>query len=80
MKGDTIIIKPFHGDSGSEFAEFILADLLSEGYSGETLLSEFKVRSNVLRGAVKTMISKADLAAAGASESESLTDVFGAEE
>jgi bifunctional DNA-binding transcriptional regulator/antitoxin component of YhaV-PrlF toxin-antitoxin module len=41
MQDDSIVIRPVR-ESGGEFAEQILADLISRGLSGEELLAEFK--------------------------------------
>ena len=43
-----------------EFAEFILDDLIAEGYSGNELLSEFIKRKKKIRPAVEAMLGEAD--------------------
>ena len=53
-----IILKPVTDES--QFAEDILEDLIKEGYSGEKLLSEFKIRNEKLRSAVEKLIEEAD--------------------
>ena len=50
-----LIIEPAKSENGGEFAEQILADLISEGYSGQDLLSEFKSRQSKVRPAVEKM-------------------------
>jgi len=57
-----IIIRPYIKDD--DFSEFILADLINQGYSGDALLSEFKCMKKKVRPAVERMIEEADQAAA----------------
>ena len=42
LRGDELILKPAPVQSGGEFAEQILADLIQQGLTGERLLQEFK--------------------------------------
>ena len=77
MKDGGIFIRPVHIE-GNEFSEEILADLISEGYSGETLLAKFKEYRRGIRPAVESMIAEADrIAKEGASVS--LDSLFGSE-
>jgi hypothetical protein len=39
-----------------EVSEYILADLIKEGYSGEELLAAFKKRRSLIKPAVQDMI------------------------
>jgi bifunctional DNA-binding transcriptional regulator/antitoxin component of YhaV-PrlF toxin-antitoxin module len=59
MDGDAIIVRPIER-SGHEFADFILADLIREGYEGEALLEEFIRRQGQIRPAVERMIEDAE--------------------
>jgi bifunctional DNA-binding transcriptional regulator/antitoxin component of YhaV-PrlF toxin-antitoxin module len=59
MKDNTIIIKAVL-ENNSEFSEFILKDLIDEGYSGEELLEKFKERKSKVRPAIKKLIEEAD--------------------
>ena len=63
-----------------EFAEQILADLIAQGLTGDQLLAEFKKTQKKVRPAVEAMLTQAEQAAHGESESYSYDDVFGAEE
>ena len=72
-----LIIEPAKSENGGEFAEQILADLISEGYSGQDLLSEFKSRQSKVRPAVEKMLKTAKDAANGIGEYYSYEDVFG---
>lgn len=64
------------------FAEEILADLISQGYSGEKLLSEFKKINRQIRPAVEKIIEEADALAEAASENyiDPTDDIFGTDE
>ena len=73
----TIIIRPIEERTNDEFAEEILADLIKEGYSGEKLLTEFKVRQANIKKALRKMLNDAHSAAEGKSESYSIEDAFG---
>ncbi|HBC94991.1 MAG TPA: AbrB family transcriptional regulator [Pelotomaculum sp.] len=57
-----IIIRPHLKDD--DFSEFILADLINQGYGGNALLSEFKRMKKRIRPAVERMIEEADQTAA----------------
>ncbi|MBR3629177.1 MAG: AbrB/MazE/SpoVT family DNA-binding domain-containing protein [Oscillospiraceae bacterium] len=80
VRGNELVIRPVRSESGGEFAEQILAELIAEGLSGEKLLTEFKARQAKIRPAVEAMIADAEAAAAGTGEYESYEDVFGPEE
>ncbi len=64
---------------GSYFAEEILKDLISQGYTGDKLLAEFKKISRKVRPAVKSLIEEADKVAETASEyyTDPTSDIFG---
>ncbi len=66
----------------SVFAEEILADLIQQGYTGETLLAEFKKINRQIRPAVEQIIREADALAKVASENyRDLTDeIFGSDD
>ena len=76
MRGGELILRPKRTESGGEFAEFILRDLINEGYSGEKLLSEFKARQAKIRPAVEALIADSN---AARERGECLTheDIFG---
>ncbi|MBW8383453.1 MAG: AbrB/MazE/SpoVT family DNA-binding domain-containing protein, partial [Youngiibacter sp.] len=73
-----LILIPVKSDE-SYFAEEILKDLISKGYSGDKLLAEFKKISRKLRPAVKRLIEEADKIAETASEyyTDPTSDIFG---
>ena len=80
MRGNELIIRPARVESGGEFAEQILADVLAEGYSGEKILAEFKKRQKKVRPAIEAMIAEAEAVARGEGEYATYDDIFGAED
>ncbi|HIZ54903.1 MAG TPA: AbrB/MazE/SpoVT family DNA-binding domain-containing protein [Firmicutes bacterium] len=80
LRGNELVIRPVKKQSGGEFAEQILADLIKQGFTGEKLLKEFKKTQKKVRPAVEAMLAQAEQAAHGESESFSYDDVFGTEE
>lgn len=60
-----------------EFDDLILADLIKEGYEGEALLAEFRIRRAEIRPAVEKLLQQADDAAKGIGEYSTLEEVFG---
>lgn len=80
LRGNEIVLRPVRDQGGGEFAEQILADLIDQGFSGDQLLTEFKKMQRKVRPAVEAMLTQAEQAARGESESSSYEDVFGTEE
>lgn len=60
MVDDSIVIKPVKDNSLDEYSEFILKDILEEGYKKEEILEEFKKRRNELKYAAKEMVKEMD--------------------
>lgn len=77
VRGNELIIRPIKTESGGEFAEQILADLIAQGYSGAELLEAFKKEQRQVRPAVEAMLAEAEKAANGEADSASYEDVFG---
>lgn len=80
LRGNEIVLRPVREQGGGEFAEQILADLIAQGFSGDQLLTEFKKMQKKVRPAVEVMLTQAEQAARGESESSSYEEVFGTEE
>lgn len=80
MRGNELIIRPIKHNTGNEFAEQILSDLIKQGLSGEELLAQFKKEQSKVRPAVEAMLRDTKRAADGEFESYSYDDVFGSEE
>ena len=80
VRGNELVIRPARVNSGGEFAEQILADLIAQGLQGEELLRQFKIQQAQIRPAVEAMIADAERAAHGQGEYYSYEDVFGEEE
>ncbi len=79
VQNNAIVIRPVQ-DSGGEFDEQILADLIAQGLSGETLLHKFKEMRKQIRPAVEGLIAEATLAAKGSADFSTYDDVFGSED
>lgn len=80
VRGNELVIRPTKTNSGGEFAEQILADLIAQGYSGDDLLARFKSAQKEVRPAVEEMLAEAEQVAGSKSEFATYEDVFGAEE
>ncbi len=77
VKNGALIIEPSPVKSGGEFAEEILADLISQGYSGKELLKKFKEYQSKVRPAVERMLDAAKDVANNKRESISFEEIFG---
>lgn len=80
VRGNELVIRPAKTNTGGEFAEQILADLIAQGYSGDELLEHFKKAQSKVRPAVETMLVEAERVAASESEFTSYENVFGEED
>ncbi len=75
-----IFIRPVRDTNSGEFSEQILADLISQGFSGQELLEGFKEQSKKVRPAVKKLIAEADDLAKSGEGKIALDEMFGAED
>ena len=80
IRGNEIVLRPVKNESGNEFSEIILEELIAKGYSGKQLLDEFKKAQRKIRPAVEVMLDEAERVATGESEGFSYGDVFDSEE
>lgn len=80
VRGNELVLRPARNNAGGEFAEQILADLISQGYSGNELLEQFKKAQNRIRPAVEKMITEAERVAVSESDYVLYEDIFGGEE
>ena len=80
VRGNELVIRPTKANTGGEFAEQILADLIAQGYNGSELLEQFKHVQHQIRPAVETMLNEARCAATSEAKYISYEDVFGEEE
>ena len=76
LEDDSIILRPL-SESGSDFSEYILADLIEQGYQGEELLLKFKEMKKKIRPAVKELIKEADELAKSDEGEVSFDELFG---
>lgn len=76
-----LILTPVR-DENFAFSEEILADLINQGYSGESLLAEFKKVNRQIRPAIEEIIKEADALAKEASDNyiDPTDDIFGTDE
>lgn len=75
MRRSELIFRSVKNETGGEFAEQILSDLIAEGFSGEELLQKFKERQAQVRPAVEAMIAQAEGAAQGTEAYESYEEL-----
>lgn len=61
----------------AEFAEQIMVDLVSQGYSGIDLLEHYRKEVSQIRPAVEAMLAEAKRITVSESEYASYEDVFG---
>ena len=80
LQNSAIIIRPIKENTGSEFSEQILADLIAQGLSGQELLTKFKEMSKKIAPAMEKLINEADSIAKGEKKGAILSDIFGAED
>lgn len=80
VRGNELVIRPARTNTGGEFAEQILADLIAQGYSGNELLEHFKKAQSQIRPAVEEMLTEAEQAAYSKSDHITYEDVFGMED
>ncbi len=78
IQNNAIVIRPVR-ESGGEFDEQILDDLITQGLSGQELLDKFKETRRQVRPAVERLLDEARLAAQGQASNDSYEDVFGTE-
>ena len=79
VRGNELVIRPVRNNSGGEFAEQILADLIAEGLNGDELLKKFKETQKKVRPAIEEMLDDASKAAMSEGGFETYSDVFGSE-
>ncbi|HAG11350.1 MAG TPA: AbrB family transcriptional regulator [Desulfotomaculum sp.] len=78
VQNNAIVIRPVR-ESGGEFDEQILADLIAQGLSGQELLDKFKETRRQIRPAVERLLDEAQRAANGNAPAISYKDIFGSE-
>jgi len=78
VQNNAIIIRPIR-NNGEEFAEEILSDLISQGFSGDELLQKFKETRKKIRPAIESLLEEASAAVNGKSPYFTYEQVFGTE-
>ena len=67
-------------DSVNEFSEYILQDIIKEGFKGDEILKKFKKRRKKLENAAKEFNKKIDEEPKDIDNLASFEDVFGKED
>lgn len=80
LQNDAIVIRPIKENTGSEFSEQILADLIAQGLSGQELLIKFKEMSKKIAPAMDKLICEADSIAKGEKKTAIIADIFRAKD
>lgn len=75
---DSIILRPL-SHSDDSFTMEILKDLVSQGLSGDELLSQFAEQRDNIKKAIGLLIDEADEIANGKRKSATTKDIFGEE-
>ncbi len=75
VQNNAIVIRPVR-ESGGEFDEQILSDLITQGLSGKELLEKFKETRRQVRPAVERLLKEAHLASQGKVASSRYKDIF----
>lgn len=76
LRDDGIFIRPIKSEASGEFDEFILAELIEQGYEGEKLLAEFKEARKQVRPAVVKMLEDGKKLAQSGGGKLSLDELF----
>ena len=76
LTDDAVILRPL-STSGDNFTMEILKDLVSQGYSGDELLTKFSAQHANIKKAVGLLINEADEIAGGKRRKETTKNIFG---
>ena len=77
MVDNCIIIKPVTENSLDEFSEYILKDIIKEGYKNEEIVKEFIKRREELKKATQKFNQNIDKQAKSINKLPTFKDVFG---
>ncbi len=80
LQKNAIVIRPIRENTGSDFSEQILSDLIAQGFSGQQLLTKFKEMSKQIAPAMHKLIDEADNIAKGEKDGATMSDIFGVED
>ncbi len=78
LEDDAIVIRPLKRDT-NEFSVEILKDLVSQGYSGDELITQFETQSKNIKKAVSHLLEEADQIASGEKHAATFDEIFGSE-
>ncbi|MDR2868832.1 MAG: AbrB/MazE/SpoVT family DNA-binding domain-containing protein [Deferribacteraceae bacterium] len=77
LSDDAIVLRPLSVKDNDDFTMEILRDLISQGYSGEELLTKFTEQRMGIKKAIGIMINEADEIAQGRQKSATTREIFG---
>lgn len=80
IEDNCIVIKPVVENNLNEFSEYILQDIIKEGFKGNDIIKEFKKRRKKLESAAKEFNKQIDKEISNANNLASFEDVFGKED
>jgi bifunctional DNA-binding transcriptional regulator/antitoxin component of YhaV-PrlF toxin-antitoxin module len=80
MQKDAITIRHIRENTGSNFSEQIIFDLIAQGFLGQQLLAKFNERSKKIVPAMDKLIDEADSIAKGEKDGATMSDIFGVED
>ena len=75
-KRKNIIPKEYIENGLEEFSEYILKDIIEDGYKDDEIVEEFKKRSQELRESAKELIKEVDEVAQSSDKYARIDDVF----
>jgi bifunctional DNA-binding transcriptional regulator/antitoxin component of YhaV-PrlF toxin-antitoxin module len=78
LADDAVVIRPLSARDDS-FTMEILKDLVSQGYSGDELLTKFAEQRSNIKKAIGVLIDEADEIAGGERKGATTKDIFGEE-
>jgi len=76
LTNDAIVLRPL-SNSDDGFTMEILKDLVSQGYSGNELLTKFAEQRQNIKNAINILIDEADEIAEGKRKAATTKDIFG---
>ena len=78
LTDDAIVLRPL-SSSDDSFTMEILKDLVSQGYTGDKLLTKFAEQRSNIKKAIGVLINEADEIAKGIRQGATTKDIFGKE-
>ncbi len=77
LQEDSILIRPISVNMADEYSDFILSELVEQGYGGQELIIKFKEKRKKIKSALENLLKEADDIAAGKKKGATMEEVFG---